>query len=107
MKIITNGNQYLENVENYFLQKRKGKKIEHGLRIIKVEKYLFNGLFLLYRHYIMAPSKYNTYGSTTFPAISDALYEANETRDWNQVKKQISITAYLIQNVADTLKSVT
>ena len=54
----------------------------------------------------MAPSKYNAYGSTTVPAISDALYEANETGDWDQVKKQISITAYLIQNVADTLKSV-
>ena len=31
----------------------------------------------------MAPSKYNAYGSTTFPAISDALYEANETGDIN------------------------
>ena len=55
----------------------------------------------------MTPSKYNAYGASQFPAISDTLFEAKKTGDWHQVEKQLSITAFLIQNVADTLTSLT
>lgn len=55
----------------------------------------------------MAPSKYNNYASSQFPAISDTLHEAKISGDWDELKKQLSITAYLINNVADNLRSVT
>jgi len=53
------------------------------------------------KHYIMAP-----YSSSFFPAIGDMLFEAKKTNNWNEVKKQISITALIIQSVAENLRSL-
>ena len=39
-----------------------------------------------------------------FPAIVDLLYDIKKTNNWNEVKRQISITAYLIQAVAQSMK---
>ena len=52
----------------------------------------------------MAPALHNTYGSSMFPAIVDLLYDIKKTKKWDEVKKQITITAYLIQAVAESMK---
>lgn len=51
----------------------------------------------------MAPSRHSVNYDVPLPAISDLLPTLNETKAWDQVKKQISITAYLIKSVADSI----
>lgn len=58
-----------------------------------------------FRHYVMAPSLYNAYGSTTFPAIVDYLYDIKKTLKWEEVKKQLTITTYLVEAAARNLAS--
>lgn len=55
------------------------------------------------KNYIMAPSRHSVNYDVPLPAISDLLPTLNETKAWDQVKKQISITAYLIKSVADSI----
>ncbi|XP_057300112.1 glutamate carboxypeptidase 2-like [Hydractinia symbiolongicarpus] len=78
-------------------------------RLVQVEKGFIYPLGLPGRpsikHYVMAPSLHNTYGSSTFPAVVDLLYDIKKTQNWNEVKKQLTITAYLVQAVAESLAS--
>ena len=62
---------------------------------------------MLFRHVINAPSKYNSYGNTAFPGITDALFNIDADPDqegrWNEVKRQYSIVIFHILSAAATL----
>lgn len=56
---------------------------------------------------IQAPSIFNVYGGSGFPALSDAIYLALENTNstnrgnyWNEVRKQLSIVIYVIQSAS-------
>lgn len=76
-------------------------------RLIKVERAFIYSYGLpgrrLIRHLIFAPSKYNTYGSSTFPGVSDTLYALAQTNDRNEVDRQISIATQAILAAVDIL----
>lgn len=79
-------------------------------RVIKVERAFIYSYGLpgrrLIRHLIFAPSKYNTYGSSTFPGVSDTLHALAQTNDRNQrneVDRQISIATQAILAAVDIL----
>ena len=57
------------------------------------------------KHYLMAPSKYNAYGASNFPAITEYLWDIEKTNNWDAVKKQITITAYMLSSVTEKLIS--
>uniref|UniRef100_F6ZAX9 Glutamate carboxypeptidase 2 n=1 Tax=Ciona intestinalis TaxID=7719 RepID=F6ZAX9_CIOIN len=61
-----------------------------------------------YRHVVSAPSQHNSYGSTAFPAVVDAMFDIDADPDpvgrWNEVKKQYSILVFHILSAAAALK---
>ena len=57
----------------------------------------------LVRHVIFAPSKYNSYGSSSFPGVSDILFKLDETGDEAEVDRQISIARQAILAAVDIL----
>ena len=57
----------------------------------------------LVRHVIFAPSKYNAYGSSSFPGVSDILFKVDETGDEDEVDRQISIARQCILAAVDIL----
>ena len=59
------------------------------------------------KHYLMAPSLHNTYGGSTFPAIEDLLWDIEKTGNWDAIKKQLTITAFIISSVAQKLETFT
>ncbi|XP_039110157.1 N-acetylated-alpha-linked acidic dipeptidase 2 isoform X3 [Hyaena hyaena] len=63
-----------------------------------------------YRHIIFAPSSHNKYAGESFPGIYDAMFDIENKEDrqsaWTEVKKHISIAAFIIQAAAGTLKEV-
>ncbi len=56
------------------------------------------------RHAIFAPAKFNKYGSSAFPGISDLLHEVDRLRGdektdrWEKIKKHISDLMILVQS---------
>ena len=48
-----------------------------------------------YRHYIYAPGFYTGYGVKTIPAVREAI----EQRNYDEVEKQISLSAEVISKV--------
>ena len=60
------------------------------------------------RHVISAPSKHNSYGASSFPAITDALFDIDSAPDqdaaWNEVKKQYSIVIFHVLSAANYLR---
>lgn len=57
----------------------------------------------LVRHVIFAPSKYNLYGASNFPGVSDILFKLDETKDYAGVDRQISIARQAILGAVDIL----
>ena len=57
----------------------------------------------LVRHVAFAPSQYNLYGSSSFPGISDVLFNVNKTGEWEEVERQISIAAQAVLSAVDVL----
>ena len=57
----------------------------------------------LVRHVIFAPSKYNLYGSSSFPGVSDILFKLKETGDENEVDLQLSIATQSVLAAVDIL----
>ena len=57
-------------------------------------KYLF-GYFN--RHVISAPSSVNSYAGGSFPGVTDAIFNANGTADWNEIHRQLDIVAIHIR----------
>ena len=64
-------------------------------QMIKVERAFIHSYGLpgrrLVRHVIFAPSKYNLYGSSSFPGVSDILFKQHETGEKDAVDLQLSI----------------
>ncbi|KAF7219089.1 N-acetylated-alpha-linked acidic dipeptidase 2 [Nothobranchius furzeri] len=60
-----------------------------------------------YRHVIFAPSSHNKYAGESFPGIYDALFDIENSADpekaWQEVKRQISIAAFMVHAAAMTL----
>ncbi|XP_069805762.1 N-acetylated-alpha-linked acidic dipeptidase 2-like [Dendropsophus ebraccatus] len=63
---------------------------------------------LHYRHVIYAPNQHNLYAASSFPGLAAAMFDIendpNQERRWQQVKKEISITAYTIASAASTIQ---
>ncbi|KAJ1119842.1 hypothetical protein NDU88_008027 [Pleurodeles waltl] len=63
-----------------------------------------------YRHIIFAPSSHNKYAGESFPGIYDAMFDienkADQSKAWEEVKRQISIAAFTVQAAAGTLEEV-
>ena len=57
----------------------------------------------LVRHVVFAPSQFNSYGSSSFPGISDVLFNVKKTGEWEEVKRQISIAAQAVLSAAQVL----
>ncbi len=53
--------------------------------------YLFCSLN--YRHVIAAPSSVNSYAGGTFPGVTDAIFNAKTSQNWDEVHRQIDIVA--------------
>lgn len=67
---------------------------------------------MIYRHVIFAPSIFNSYGSSGFPGITDAIFSATHNLDsrsvkdkWNEVQKQIDIVRTHIRHAKQVLAS--
>ena len=56
----------------------------------------------LVRHMILAPSRCSD-GAPSFPAITDALCDVRRTGDWEEVERQISLTAQAVLSAAEVL----
>ncbi|XP_068726976.1 glutamate carboxypeptidase 2-like [Montipora capricornis] len=76
-------------------------------RLIKVERAFIYSYGLpgrrLIRHLIFAPGKYNLYGSSAFPGVSDTLFTLDKTGDKDEVDRQISIATQAIYAAVDIL----
>ncbi|KAM5182662.1 LOW QUALITY PROTEIN: putative N-acetylated-alpha-linked acidic dipeptidase [Callospermophilus lateralis] len=63
-----------------------------------------------YRQVIYAPSSHNKYVGESFPRISDALFDieskVNSSKAWEEVKRHITIAAFTMQKLAETLREV-
>ncbi|MBN3300977.1 FOLH1 carboxypeptidase, partial [Amia calva] len=63
-----------------------------------------------FRHIIFAPSQHDAYGSTTFPGLTDALFDIeadpDQARRWKAVKKEVSVLAFTIHSAASTITDV-
>ena len=55
------------------------------------------------RHVLFAPEMHNTYGSSSFPGITDALFDIEKTNNWKQVKQQVSIAITCVREAAKIL----
>ena len=75
--------------------------------MIKVERAFIYSYGLpdrqLVRHVIFAPSKYNLYGSSSFPGVSDILFKLKETGNNEEVDKQLSIATQAVLAAVDIL----
>ncbi|EDO46336.1 predicted protein, partial [Nematostella vectensis] len=59
----------------------------------------------LTRHVAFAPERYNAYGSSSFPGVSDAIFDAKRGHgSWDEVEKQISIVMQSALSAAEVLK---
>uniref|UniRef100_A0A8V5FPR9 Glutamate carboxypeptidase 2 n=1 Tax=Melopsittacus undulatus TaxID=13146 RepID=A0A8V5FPR9_MELUD len=60
-----------------------------------------------YRHIIFAPSSHNKYAGESFPGIYDAMFDieskADQREAWEEVKRQISIAAFTVQEEKEVL----
>lgn len=63
-----------------------------------------------YRHVIFAPSLHDAYGSSSFPGLTDALFDIendpDQARRWEQIKKEVSVITFIIHSAASTMKGV-
>ena len=61
------------------------------------------------RHAIFAPGKFNLYGKSAFPGISDLLHETDDlkpeakTARWKEMEKHVSDLMIMIQEAAKFL----
>ena len=58
------------------------------------------------RHVVFAPSVTNTYGSTSFPGITDLLTKKNKMEtDWLEIKNQVSIVFKAISDATSAMNA--
>ena len=55
-----------------------------------------------YKHYIYAPGFYTGYGVKTIPAVREAI----EQREYDQVEKQIMLSAEVIENITSRINVI-
>ena len=64
------------------------------------------------RHAVFAPSKFNKYGASAFPGISDLLHEIDRLSEeerkkrWEEIKKHLSDLMIMVQSAEQFLKPV-
>ena len=64
------------------------------------------------RNAIFAPGKFNLYGASAFPGISDLLHEIDDLEDdskearWKEIQRHVSDLMIMIQEAARFLKPV-
>lgn len=65
---------------------------------------------VFHRHVIFAPSLHDAYGSSSFPGLTDALFDIendpDQARRWEQIKKEVSVITFIIHSAASTMKGV-
>jgi len=59
----------------------------------------------LTRHVAFAPERYNAYGASSFPGVSDTIFDAERGGKWSEVDLQISVVMQSILSAADVLQS--
>ena len=57
----------------------------------------------LVRHVLFAPQMHNIYGSSSFPGITDALFDIEKTNNWKLVKEQVSIAITCVREAGKIL----
>ncbi|XP_046543017.1 LOW QUALITY PROTEIN: N-acetylated-alpha-linked acidic dipeptidase 2-like [Haliotis rubra] len=61
-----------------------------------------------FRHILFAPSSVNSYAGSSFPGLTDLLFEIDKSADpakqWERVKQHFSVTLFTIQSAAATLR---
>lgn len=55
------------------------------------------------RHVLFAPQMHNIYGSSSFPGITDALFDIDKTNNWQVVKDQVSIAITCVREARKIL----
>ncbi|XP_032228690.2 glutamate carboxypeptidase 2 [Nematostella vectensis] len=78
-------------------------------QMVQVEKSFINWQGLpgrpLVRHVLFAPELHNTYGTSSFPGISDAVYTASQSgKGWDDVKIQISIATECVMAATEAIR---
>ena len=70
-------------------------------------------LFSAYRNVVFAPAKHNSYAGSTFPGLTDSLYELDRAKTQEEesdkvevVKKQLAILTYFIEAAATSIINV-
>lgn len=73
----------------------------------------YNLIFLLFfcfcfyvRHVVLAPSYFDTKSNSQFPGITDSIQiarESGERKDWERVKKQISMVIHAFRSAVSVL----
>ena len=58
------------------------------------------------RHVLFAPQMHNIYGSSSFPGITDALFDIDKTNNWKLVKEQVSIAITCVREASKILAAV-
>ncbi|XP_067685762.1 N-acetylated-alpha-linked acidic dipeptidase 2-like [Haliotis asinina] len=61
-----------------------------------------------FRHVLFAPSSVNSYAGSSFPGLTDLLFEIDKSADpakqWERVKQHFSVILFTIQSAASTLR---
>ena len=70
-------------------------------------------MFNIFRNVVFAPGQYNSYAGSTFPGLTDSLYELDRAKTQEEesekvdvVKQQLAILTYFIEAAATSIKSV-
>ena len=58
------------------------------------------------RHVLFAPQMHNIYGSSSFPGITDALFDIEKTNNWKLVKEQVSIAITCVREAGKILEAM-
>ncbi|KAJ7375818.1 hypothetical protein OS493_038651 [Desmophyllum pertusum] len=58
------------------------------------------------RHVLFAPQMHNIYGSSSFPGITDALFDIEKTNNWKLVKEQVSIAITCVREAGKILVAI-
>ena len=109
--------QFLRNAEAF--EKRKAEALDTQdfakLRILNDQMMNMERAFIwpfglpgrkLVRHVLFAPKMHNSYGSSTFPGITDALFDIEKTNNWKLVKEQVSIAITCVREAGKILAAM-
>ena len=53
---------------------------------------------------LFAPEMHNLYGTSSFPGINDAIFDAKTNGQWVEVEKQISIAIECVLAAAEAIQ---